>query len=62
MGPEEKKVVAEIKKAGGEILQESLREKHGWSKTKPSKLVARLESKGVIEKKVYGKTNRLRLK
>ena len=62
LGPEEKKVVAEIKKAGGEILQESLREKHGWSKTKSSKLVARLESKGVIEKKVYGKTNRLRLK
>ncbi len=62
LGPEEKKVVAEIKKAGGEILQESLREKHGWSKTKSSKLVARLESKGVIEKKVYGKTNRLKLK
>ena len=62
LGPEEKKVVAEIKKAGGEILQESLREKHGWSKTKSSKLVARLESKGVVEKKVYGKTNRLRLK
>ncbi len=62
LGPEEKKVVAEIKKAGGEILQESLRAKHGWSKTKSSKLVARLESKGVVEKKVYGKTNRLRLK
>lgn len=62
LGPEEKKVVVEIKKAGGEILQESLRQKHGWSKTKSSKLVARLESKGVVEKKNYGKTNRLKLK
>ncbi len=57
---DEKKIVDEIMK--GEVLQEELREKTNFSKTKISKLVRSLEQKGIIKKTPYKKTNKLKLK
>ncbi len=58
---DENKIVAEIKKKG-EIFQEDLRDSLGWSKTKISKVVRKLESKNVIVKTPYRKTNKLKIK
>ena len=46
----------------GEILQEEVVRRTGFSKAKVSKLVRNLEEKGIIKKEPYRKTNRLILK
>ncbi len=46
----------------GEILQEEIVRRTGFSKAKVSKLVRNLEEKGIIKKEPYRKTNRLILK
>lgn len=59
---QDEKTILNILKKEDEIMQEDLREKTGWSKTKISKVLRRLEAKELIEKKPYRKTNKLRIK
>ena len=57
--PEEKKIVDEIKKANGNITQSQLVLKTQLSKVKVHRIIARLESKGIIKKYQYGLTNKI---
>lgn len=59
---QDEKTIINIMKKEKEIMQDSLREKTGWSKTKISKIIRNLEAKELIEKKPYKKTNKLKLK
>ena len=58
----DEKTVLRILKKEKEIMQEDIRKKTDWSKTKISKVVRNLEVKGLVEKKPYKKTNKLKLK
>ncbi len=58
----DEKIILNIIKKDKEIMQEELKEKTGWSKTKISKVIRRLEAKELIEKKPYRKTNKLSIK
>ena len=59
---QDEKTILNILKKEDEIMQEDLREKTGWSKTKISKVLRRLEAKELIQKKPYRKTNKLKIK
>lgn len=52
---EEKKALAEIEKAG-EITQDSLRFRLGWSKAKASAIISNLDRIGVVQRERTGKT------
>lgn len=58
---DERKIVDEIMNKG-EIMQDELRDKTNFSKTKISKVVRNLEAKGIIRKLPFKKTNKLRMK
>lgn len=55
---EEKKMLAEIEKAG-EITQDSLRFRLGWSKAKASAIASNLDRMGVVQRERVGKTYRV---
>jgi len=55
-------IYKEIFDSRGEILQRKLPEKTGFSKAKVSRILDRLEQKGLIERRSYGVTNRVVLK
>ncbi|MFH0897748.1 MAG: hypothetical protein V1850_06870 [Candidatus Bathyarchaeota archaeon] len=59
---EDEKEVLDIIIKKKEVLQEDLRESTNWSKTKISKVVRSLESKGMIKKAPYRKTNKLKIR
>lgn len=59
---EEQEVYDMLLARGGEILQEEVVRRTGYSKAKVSKLVRKLESKGIVMKEPYRKTNLLRLR
>ncbi len=61
VSPDEK-IILNILKKEKEIMQEDLRKKTDWSKTKISKILRKLEAKNLIDKKPYKKTNKLKLK
>ncbi|VVB59309.1 Uncharacterised protein [uncultured archaeon] len=52
---EEKKAIAEIEKAG-EITQDSLRFRLGWSKAKASAIISNLDRMGIVQRERQGKT------
>ncbi|MFQ6052348.1 MAG: helix-turn-helix transcriptional regulator [Candidatus Hydrothermarchaeota archaeon] len=56
------KIIEEIEKAGGDILQEELPKLTGFSRPKISRLISDLVEKGIIEKEEYKRTYRLKLK
>lgn len=57
---EEKKALAEVEKAG-EITQDSLRFRLGWSKAKTSAILSNLDRMGAVQRERQGKTYRIRL-
>lgn len=58
----EKKVYIEIFNNGGEILQNSLVKKTNLSRVKITRILSRLELKGLIIRNPYGMTNKILLK
>lgn len=52
---EEKKALFEIEKAG-EITQDSLRFRLGWSKAKTSAIISNLDRMGIVQRERIGKT------
>jgi len=57
---EEKKALAEVEKTG-EITQDSLRFRLGWSKAKTSAIISNLDRMGVVQRERQGKTYMIRL-
>ncbi len=54
---EEKKIVEKIKEKEGSIYQSDLIKETGYSKVKITRILDKLESKGILEKKRRGMTN-----
>ena len=61
LSQDEKKIVDMIEK-GNEVAQKDVVKETGFSKAKVSKIVRRLEEMGIVEKKPWMATNKLRLK
>ena len=59
---DEKKIYTFAKEKGGSIYQTDLIKESGFSKVKVSRILDRLESKGVLERKRRGMTNIIVLK
>ncbi|MBU7015188.1 MAG: hypothetical protein HXS52_03555 [Theionarchaea archaeon] len=59
---DEQKVLEEIRKAGGRIVQKDLVRNTGFSKSKISKIISDLESRNVVKKEKYKRTNLIFLK
>jgi len=59
LSSEEKKVIEEL--GSGELKQKTVSQNLGFSKSKMSKLIRKLEEKNLIEKKPHFKTNLLKL-
>lgn len=57
--PDEKIIMEELKKSGGESTQSLLVRKTGMNKVKVHRLVNRLAAKGIIKKYQYGLTNKI---
>lgn len=57
---EDERTVVQLLREGVE-KQKEITNQTGWSKSKTSKVVRRLEEHGVVEKKPYFKTNKLRI-
>jgi len=62
LGKEEKKLIKIIEEAEGTIFQSDLVEKSEFSKVKVSRLLDRMEGRGLIERKRRGMTNVVVLK
>ena len=57
--PEEKSVIEELRKAGGEITQKELVHRTGLSKVKIHRVLSRLETKKLIRRYPYGMTKKI---
>jgi hypothetical protein len=57
--PEEKAIVDELNRAGGEITQRELVNKTGLSKVKIHRVLSKLESKKIIRRYPYGMTKKI---
>lgn len=62
LGEEEKSVYDTVVKAGNLMFQSELIEKTGFSKVKVSRILDRLEAKGLVERRRRGMTNAVVLK
>jgi uncharacterized membrane protein len=62
MGPDAKSVLEHIIKSDGTIFQSELAEKSGLGKVKVTRVLDRLEGKGIVERKRRGMTNVVILK
>lgn len=60
--PEEKQVLEKILEGEGAVFQSDLVEKTGWNKVKVTRILDKLEGKGLIERKRRGMTNIVTLK
>jgi uncharacterized membrane protein len=57
--PEEKVIIDELKKAGGDITQRQLVNKTGLSKVKIHRVLNKLENKNIIKRLPYGMTKKV---
>jgi uncharacterized membrane protein len=57
--PEEKAIIEELKKAGGQLNQNQLVKRTGLSKVKVHRALVRLEVRKVVKKYPYGLTNKI---
>ncbi len=62
LSPEEEKLIRILREEGGKVEQRVLPSRMGLSKSTISKIVSRLEGKGVLKKQEYGRTNLIVLK
>jgi len=58
---DERRIVEEIIRSGGEIKQEEISQRTGFSRSKVSRIISELEERGVITRERVGKTYILRL-
>jgi len=59
LGPEEKLIMEELKKAGGELTQKNLTEITGYSRVKTHRVIQKLEEKKIVKKIPNGQTNKI---
>jgi hypothetical protein len=59
LGPEEKLIVNELTKAGGELTQKNLTELTGYSRVKTHRVIQKLEEKKIVRKIPNGQTNKI---
>lgn len=57
--PEEKIIIEELKKSGGEINQNQLVRRTGLSKVRVHRALVRLENRKIVKKYPYGLTNKI---
>jgi len=57
--PEEKHLISELEKSGGELTQKELTSLTGYSRVKVHRILQKLESKKIIRKIPQGQTNRI---
>jgi hypothetical protein len=57
--PEEKSIIDELKKAGGEVTQRELAVKTGLSKVKIHRVLNKLENKKIVKRYPYGMTKKI---
>jgi len=60
--PDERKVFVALHHARGEMLQNALVKKSGLSKVKVTRILSRLEKKGLIMRHRHGLTNKVKIK
>ena len=60
--PDEQRIVSLIIDEGGTIFQSQLVDKSGYSKSKVSLILDRLEAKKIVERKRHGMSNAIILK
>ena len=58
---DERKIVDAIENMGGEIKQEELPEKTGFSRPKVTKIIQDLEDKKIISRVKHGKTYKVKI-
>jgi uncharacterized membrane protein len=61
LGGDERKLFRRIHEAGGEVLQKDLVAEGVFSKAKVTRLLDKLENKGLVVRERYGSTNRVRI-
>jgi hypothetical protein len=59
LNPEEKLIMEELKKAGGELTQKNLTEITGYSRVKTHRVIQKLEEKKIVRKIPNGQTNKI---
>ena len=59
LNPEEKRIMEELKKAGGELTQKNLTEITGYSRVKTHRVIQKLEEKKIVRKIPNGQTNKV---
>jgi len=59
LSPEEKLIIEELTKAGGELTQKNLTEITGYSRVKTHRVIQKLEEKKIIKKIPNGQTNKI---
>jgi len=59
LNPSERKVIEALIEKNGEILQSEITRMQGMTKLKTHRAVKELEKKGIINRKVYGKTYKI---
>jgi uncharacterized membrane protein len=59
LNPSERKVIEALIKKNGEIFQSEITKMQGMTKLKTHRAVKELEKKGIINRKVYGKTYKI---
>ncbi len=57
--PEEKAIINELKKAGGEMTQKELVSRTGLTKVKIHRVISKLEAKNIIKRYPYGMTKKI---
>lgn len=57
--PEEKLVIAQLRKAGGEMTQKEISQSTGLSKVKVHRVLSKLEGKKVVRRHPYGMTKKI---
>jgi len=59
LSPDEKLIMEELKKAGGELTQKNLTEITGYSRVKTHRVIQKLEEKKIVRKIPNGQTNKI---
>jgi uncharacterized membrane protein len=59
LAPEEKTIIEELKKSGGQLNQNQLVKRTGLSKVKVHRALVRLETRKIVKKYPYGLTNKI---
>ena len=59
LNPDEKHVINELQKAGGELTQKNLTDLTGYNRVKTHRIIQRLEAKKIVRKIPNGQTNKI---